>query len=257
MIFEKPSTRTRVSFETGVVHMGGKALFLNIRDLQLGRGEPLEDTARVLSRMVSVIIVRGHDHGLLEQLARSATVPVINALTDRFHPCQILADLQTLAEHRAGIAGSRVAWLGDGNNVCQSWINAAGLLGFKLVVATPPGFEPDAGIVDLAGTQVVLTGSPEEAATGADVVVTDTWASMGQEDEKDDRIAIFKPYQVNGRIMELARDDAVFMHCLPAYRGLEVTADVIDGPQSVVWDEAENRLHAQKALIEFLLRDGD
>ena len=249
MIFEKASTRTRVSFETAMVEGGGGAIFLSPRDSQLGRGEPLEDTARVLSEMCDAIMVRTFAHATVECLARHATVPVINGLTDRSHPCQVLADLQTFFEHRGDIAGRRVAWVGDGNNMCNSYVEAAGLLGFELRVATPPGFAPS--LVD-TGANVLLTADPHEAVAGADLVVTDVWASMGQEEEAALRRSRFAPYQVNAQLMARAAPDALFMHCLPAHRGEEVTADVIDAPNSVVWDEAGNRLHAQKALLEFL-----
>ncbi len=255
MIFSKSSTRTRVSFEAGMAQLGGSALFLSPNDTQLGRGEPLADSARVLSRMVSAIMVRNDSQADLEELAKYSKVPVINALTERFHPCQLLADMQCYYEHRGDIAGKKVAFIGDGNNMCNSYINAARILEFDLHVATPAGFEPPADIVKPAGARVTLTQSSEEAVTGADLVVTDVWASMGQEEETAERHAAMQPYQVNSTLMALANDDALFMHCLPAHRGEEVTAEVIDGPQSVVWDEAENRLHAQKALLELLLAD--
>jgi len=253
MIFEKASTRTRVSFEVGIVQLGGAAIFLSPKDSQLGRGEPLEDTARVLSRMVDVIALRTHRHETVERFAAHSRVPVINALTDRFHPCQLLADLQTWFEHRGDIRGCRVAWIGDGNNMCQSYINAARLLDFQLTVACPEGYEPEPGLINSAGDQVSLTRDPREASQGADLIVTDVWASMGQEEEQQQRIEAFPAFQVNRELMQRANTDALFMHCLPAHRGEEVTAEVLEGPQSVVWDEAENRLHAQKALLEFLL----
>lgn len=253
MIFSKSSTRTRVSFEAGMAQLGGSALFLSPNDTQLGRGEPLADSARVLSRMVSAIMVRNDSQADLEELAKYSNVPVINALTERFHPCQLLADMQCYHEHRGDIAGKKVAFIGDGNNMCNSYINAARILEFDLHVATPAGFEPPADVVEPAGSRVTLTQSSAEAVEGADLVVTDVWASMGQEEETTERHAAMQPYQVNAELMALANKDALFMHCLPAHRGEEVTADVIDGPQSVVWDEAENRLHAQKALLELLL----
>ena len=252
MIFEKSSTRTRVSFEVGMRQLGGGALFLSPRDTQLGRGEPVEDTARVLSRMVDVISVRTFEHAKLELFARYSRVPVINALTDRFHPCQLLADMQTYAEHRGDIRGRKVAWVGDGNNMCHSYINASRQLGFELRIACPTGYLPDADILQ-TNPDAALVKTPEEAVEGVDLVVTDVWASMGQEGEQAERAAKFAPYQVNAALMARAAGDALFMHCLPAHRGEEVTADVLEGPQSVVWDEAENRLHAQKALLEFLL----
>lgn len=253
MIFEKSSTRTRVSFEAGMAQLGGSSLFLSPRDTHLDRGEPVEDTARVMSRMVDVIVIRAHAHTLAARFAENSRVPVINALTDLYHPCQLLADVQTYIEARGSIAGRRVAWIGDGNNVCHSWMNAARQFDFKLTVAVPKGYEPDGALLKACAAQVDLTHDPKEAARGADVVVTDTWASMGQESEKTDRLKAFAGYTVDTALMKLAKKDALFMHCLPAYRGVEVTAEVIDGPQSVVWDEAENRLHAQKALLEFLL----
>lgn len=253
MIFEKASTRTRVSFEAGMAQLGGHALFLAPADTQLGRGETIEDTARVLSRMVDAVMVRNHSQELLERFAARATVPVINALTDRFHPCQLLADMQTWMERRGDIAGRTAAWVGDGNNVCHSYINAARLFGFTLCIATPSGYEPDPGVLAAGGEQVRLLQDPRQAVTGADLVVTDTWTSMGDEAERRERLVALTPYQVNPSLMALAAADALFMHCLPAHRGEEVTDDVIDGPQSAVWDEAENRLHAQKALLEFLL----
>jgi len=253
MIFEKSSTRTRVSFETGMAHFGGQAIFLSPRDTQLGRGEPIEDSARVLSRMVDVIMIRTFEHEKIELFAKHSQVPVINALTDSYHPCQLLADVQAYVEHRGSIQGKTVTYIGDGNNMCHSYINAARLFDFKLRVACPEGYEPDASIMTPAADRVEIIRDPVAASQDTDVVVTDVWASMGQEDEQDGRAAAFANYQVNAEVMAAAADDAVFMHCLPAHRGEEVTADVIDGPQSIVWDEAENRLHAQKALLEFLV----
>ncbi len=256
MVFEKSSTRTRVSFETGMIQFGGGAIFLSPRDTQLGRGEPVEDSARVLSRMVDCIMVRTFDHKQLELFARYSKVPVINALTDLYHPCQLLADMQTYQEYRGDIKGKIVAWIGDGNNMCHSYINAANLLGFELRIACPEGFDPNPEIVARAAHCVSVVRSPEDAALDSDLVVTDVWASMGQEDEAKERRELFAPYQVNNMVMSKAKDSALFMHCLPAHRGEEVTSEVIDGPQSVVWDEAENRLHAQKALLELLLVRG-
>jgi len=253
MVFEKSSTRTRVSFEVGMVQFGGHALFLSPRDTQLGRGEPLEDSARVLSRMVDAVMMRTFDHDTVERFAAHSRVPVINGLTDRFHPCQLLADMQTYLEHRGSIQGRRVAFVGDGNNMCHSYINAARQFDFRLHIAAPQGYQPNAGIVAAAGERVRLFGEALEAASGADLVVTDVWASMGQEEEQAEREKVFAAFQVNAQLMQQANSDALFMHCLPAHRGEEVTADVIDGERSVVWDEAENRLHAQKALLEFLL----
>ena len=254
MVFEKSSTRTRVSFETGMAHFGGQAIFLSPRDTQLGRGEPIEDSARVLSRMVDIIMIRTFEHEKIERFAKYSQVPVINALTDSYHPCQLLADVQTYVEHRGSIAGKTVTYIGDGNNMCHSYINAARLFDFKLRIACPEGYEPDAEILAPAADRVEILRDPLEASKGADLVVTDVWASMGQEEESAGRAQAFDSYQVNAEAMALANDDALFMHCLPAHRGEEVTAEVIDGSQSVVWDEAENRLHAQKALLEFLMR---
>ena len=253
MVFEKSSTRTRMSFEVGMAQLGGHAIFLSPRDTQLGRGEAIEDTARVLSRMSDVIMIRTFEHEKIERFAEYSDVPVINALTDLYHPCQLLADMQTYFEYRGDIRGKTVAWIGDGNNMCHSYINAARRFGFTLNIACPEGYTPDTGILQAAGSQAVMLDSSEAAASGADLVVTDVWASMGQEDEQAKRERAFADYQVNADIMAVAADDALFMHCLPAHRGEEVTAAVIDGSQSVVWDEAENRLHAQKALLEILL----
>lgn len=253
LLFEKSSTRTRVSFESGIFQLGGTAIFLSPRDTQLGRGEPIEDTARVLSRMVDIIAVRTFGQDSLERFAEHSTVPVINALTDRFHPCQVLADVQTFIEHRGDIRGANVAWVGDGNNMCNSFINAARLLQFHLRIACPEGYEPDPELVKLAGNQVNVFRDPKTAVDGADLVATDVWASMGQETEQRERLAAFEGFQVDTKLMSGAKADALVMHCLPAHRGEEIAADVIDGPNSVVWDEAENRLHAQKALMEFLL----
>ncbi|HHJ12035.1 MAG TPA: ornithine carbamoyltransferase [Chromatiales bacterium] len=253
MVFEKSSTRTRVSFETGMTQFGGHALFLSPRDTQLGRGEPIEDTARVLSEMVDGVMIRTFEHEKIERFAAYSRVPVINALTDRFHPCQLLADMQTWFELRGDIRGAKVAWIGDGNNMCHSYINAAIRFDFRLDVACPEGYEPEADIVARAGDRVRILHDAAEAARDADLVVTDVWASMGQEEEQARRAAAFAPFQVNSALMALADDDALFMHCLPAHREEEVTAEVLEGPQSVVWQEAGNRLHAQKALLEYLM----
>ena len=252
MVFEKSSTRTRVSFEAGMAQFGGHAIFLSPRDTQLGRGEPVEDTARVLSRMVDVIMIRTYEHEKLELFAANSQVPVINALTDMYHPCQLLADVQTFVEHRGELRGRTVAWIGDGNNMCHSYINAARQFDFRLHIACPEGYEPDAGVLAQAGDRVQIMRDPREAVQGAELVTTDVWASMGQEEEQERRVKAFADYQVDDAVMTAAAEDAVFMHCLPAHRGEEVAASVIDGPQSVVWDQAENRLHAQKALLEFL-----
>ncbi|BBL73770.1 ornithine carbamoyltransferase [Methylomagnum ishizawai] len=251
MLFEKSSTRTRISFEAGMAQFGGSAIFLSPRDTQLGRGEPIEDSARVISRMVDCIMLRTHAHRTVEIFAEYSRVPVINGLSDRFHPCQLLADMQTWFERRGDIAGRSVAWIGDGNNMCHSYIETAGLLGFELRIACPEGYEPEAGLLNTPG--VSLLRDPAEAVRGADLVVTDVWASMGQEEEQAKREQAFKDYQVDAALLGLADRDALFMHCLPAHRGEEVSAEVLEGPHSVVWDEAENRLHSQKALLEFLL----
>lgn len=256
MLFEKSSTRTRVSFEAAMAQAGGSAIFLSPRDTQLGRGEPLEDTARVLSRMTDCIMVRTYAHESLERFAAYSSVPVINALTDYCHPCQLLADVQTYVEVRGPIQGKTVVWVGDGNNMCHSYINAARQFDFHLRLVCPEGYMPDAKLVAAASSHIELFSDPSEGVRDADWVATDTWASMGQEEEQAARLKAFRDYQVTPELMSLARPDAVFMHCLPAHRGEEISAEVIDGPQSVVWQEAENRLHAQKALLEFLILSG-
>jgi ornithine carbamoyltransferase len=260
MIFEKPSTRTRVSFAVGIQQLGGQPLELAPSSLQLSRGETLEDTARVLSRYVDAIMLRTGPQSNLEALANAATVPVINGLSDKFHPCQALADLLTLYERFGNLRGLAVAYVGDGGNMASAWLEAAAMLGMGLRVATPPGFDPDPDIVTWAREQAALSGAglhlthdPREAVAGADVVYTDVWVSMGQENEAAARQQAFLPYQVNRVLMQVAGDNALFMHCLPAHRGDEVTDDVLDGPNSIVWDQAENRLHAQKALLVGLL----
>jgi len=253
MVFEKSSTRTRVSFEAGMAQLGGTSIFLSPRDTQLGRGEPIEDTARVLSRMVDCIMVRTFEHDKLERFAAYSRVPVINALTDKLHPLQLLADMQTWFEHRGDIKGRTVLWVGDGNNMCHSYINAARQFGFKLRIACPEGFDPEPAILEPAGDQCAIIRDPMAAADGVDLVVTDVWASMGQEEEQARRRQAFANYQVNDALMNQADKEALFMHCLPAHRGEEVSASVIDRTDSVVWDEAENRMHSQKALLEFLL----
>ncbi|NKB76930.1 MAG: ornithine carbamoyltransferase [Gammaproteobacteria bacterium] len=254
LVFEKSSTRTRVSFEAGINQFGGSAIFMAPSDSQLSRGEPIEDTSMVLSRMVDMIIMRTSSHERVVHMAKHASVPVINALSDFNHPCQQLADIQTFMEHRGDLKGHKVAWVGDGNNVCHSWMNAAKLLDFELVVATPPGYGPSTLLLEQCSSNVTLTSDPQSATNNASLVVTDTWTGMGQEEEKVNREKAFSGFCVDHSLMRLAKKDALFMHCLPAYRGYEVTSEVIDGPQSVVWDEAENRLHAQKALMEFLLK---
>jgi ornithine carbamoyltransferase len=260
MIFTKSSTRTRVSFETGLYQLGGHALFLSSADIQLGRGETVADTARTLSRYLDAIMIRTYRHEDVLDLARFGSIPVINGLTDLQHPCQVLADLQTVAENKGRLEGLKLAYLGDGNNMANSLLHGCAKVGMDIAVATPAGYACDPGCVEearsdaaKAGSKVVLTDDPDEAVSGADVVYTDTWVSMGQEQEKAERLAVFEPYRVDARRMALAAKDAIFLHCLPAYRGYEVDADVIDGPRSVVFDEAENRLHAQKAVLVALL----
>lgn len=253
MIFEKSSTRTRVSFETGMTQFGGHALFLSPRDTQLGRGEPIEDSARVLSSMVDIIMVRTFEHHKIELFAQYSHVPVINALTDEYHPCQLLADIQTYYEHRGPIKGKTVAWIGDGNNMCHSYINAARQFDFHLNIACPEGFDPDPQLVTDNQDRVTIHRDPKQAAAEADLLVTDVWASMGQEEEQKARMKAFAGYQLNSELLAVAAKDALYMHCLPAHRGEEITAELMENPDSVIWDEAENRLHAQKALIEFLL----
>ena len=251
MVFEKASTRTRVSFEAGMNQLGGIAINLNRGDTQLSRGEPIEDVARVVSRMVDVVMIRTFEQSIIERFAAHSRVPVINGLTNEYHPCQILADLYTFIEHRGSIAGRTVAWIGDPNNVCATWLQAAAIFEFRLHVSTPPGYAlpPDAA----DSRHCVVFDDPEAACEGVDLVTTDVWTSMGFEAENDARQRAFEHWQVDATMMRRANADALFMHCLPAHRGEEVSADVIDGPQSVVWDEAENRLHAQKALLEFLV----
>ena len=256
MIFMKSSTRTRVSFEVGTWQLGGHALFLSPRDVQLGRGEPIKDTARVLSRYVDGIMIRTFAHAEVVELAEFATVPIINGLTDLLHPCQILADLLTVRQHLGGYAGKKIAWIGDGNNMANSWINAAWRLGFELVLACPAGYDPDATILARAqkdNPKIRVVRDPREAADGAHVVNTDVWASMGQEEEQKVREKAFAGYQVDAKLMGAAKKDAIFLHCLPAHRGEEVSEEVLEGPHSRVWDEAENRLHIQKAIMVALM----
>ena len=254
MIFEKQSTRTRLSFEAGVQQLGGSAIFLSTRDTQLGRGEPVEDMAQVVSRMVDIVMIRTYEQSILERFAGVSRVPVINGLTNEYHPCQVMGDIFTFIEHRGSIDGKTVAWIGDSNNVCNTWMQAAAIFDFKLHVSTPPGYEVEAERAGIYGrNQHAYFADPMEAARDADLVTTDVWTSMGFEAENEERKRDFSDWQVDADMMKLAGPDALFMHCLPAHRGEEVAADVIDGPQSVVWDEAENRLHTQKALIEFLL----
>lgn len=253
MIFEKSSTRTRISFEAGMAQFGGSAIFLSPRDTQLGRGEPIEDSARVISRMLDIVMIRTFGHDIVEKFAAYSQVPVINGLTDDHHPCQLLADLQTYIEHRGSIEGKTVAWIGDGNNMCNSYMEAAALMGFTLNIATPAGYTPQPAFLERFKHCVQLVDTPQAAVTNADLIVTDVWASMGQEEEQKLREQAFSNYQVNEDLLALAQPDCLFMHCLPAHRGEEISATLLDDPRAVVWDEAENRLHAQKALIEFLL----
>ncbi|MFT6593429.1 MAG: ornithine carbamoyltransferase [Zhongshania sp.] len=253
MVFEKASTRTRISFEAGMAHMGGHAIFLSPRDTQLGRGEPIEDSAKVISSMCDIVMIRTFEHDIIERFAANSSVPVINALTDDYHPCQLLADIQTFVENRGSMKGKQVAWIGDGNNMCQSYIKAAMMLDFTLMVACPEGFEPRADLLAAAGDRVKIVRDPVDAARNSDLLVTDVWASMGQEEEKAERRRKLAGYQINRTLMDLANPDALYMHCLPAKRGEEISAELMDDPNTVIWDEAENRLHAQKALLEFLL----
>ncbi|KAB2937610.1 MAG: ornithine carbamoyltransferase [Rhodocyclaceae bacterium] len=254
MIFEKQSTRTRLSFEAGMHQLGGAAIFLSTRDSQLGRGEPVEDAAQVISRMCDIVMIRTFEQDIIERFARHSRVPVINGLTNEYHPCQILADIYTFLEHRGPIAGKTVAWIGDSNNVCNTWLQAAEVFGFNVHVSTPPGYEVEPERAGLFGTDhFEAFADPIDAVRGADLVTTDVWTSMGFEAENEARRRAFADWQVDADMMRLAAPDALFMHCLPAHRGEEVAAEVIDGPQSVVWDEAENRLHTQKALMEYLL----
>ena len=253
MIFTKASTRTRVSFEAGMAQLGGSALFLSGQDTQLGRGEPIEDTARVISSMVDIVMIRTFAHADVETFAQYSRVPVINGLTDDYHPCQILADLQTFFEVRGDIQGKTVCWLGDGNNVCHSWMNAARQLDFEVVVACPKGYDPDPTLLGACSQWVRIERDASRAVQGADLLVTDVWASMGQEAEQNQRAANLAPYQLNRSLLDLAAPDALYMHCLPAHRGEEISAELMDAPDNVIWQEAENRLHAQKALMELLI----
>ena len=254
MIFEKQSTRTRLSFEAGMHQLGGAAIYLNTRDTQLGRGEPVEDAAQVISRMVDLVMIRTFEQDIIERFAKHSRVPVINGLTNEYHPCQVLADIYTYIEHRGTIQGKTIAWIGDSNNVCNTWLQAAEVLDFNVHVSTPPGYEVEPERAGLYGTDNFESfADPMDAARGADLVTTDVWTSMGFEAENEARLRDFADWMVDADMMREAAPDALFMHCLPAHRGEEVATEVIDGPQSVVWDEAENRLHAQKALMEYLL----
>lgn len=253
MVFAKSSTRTRVSFEAGMAQLGGHSMFLSPQDTQLGRGEPIEDSARVISSMVDIVMIRTFGHDIVERFAAHSSVPVINALTDDYHPCQLLADIQTWIENRGSIAGKTVCWVGDGNNMCQSYINAARQFDFELRITCPPGFEPDAQLVISNKDRVRIEYDPALAAKDADLLVTDVWASMGQESEQLERAKLFAPYQLNADLMSHAASNALYMHCLPAHRGEEISAQLMDASDTVIWEEAENRLHAQKALMETLL----
>ncbi|KAA8713857.1 MULTISPECIES: ornithine carbamoyltransferase [Pseudomonas syringae group] len=253
MIFEKSSTRTRLSFEAGMIHLGGQAIFLSHRDTQLGRGEPVADSAKVMSRMLDAVMIRTYAHSNLTEFAANSRVPVINGLSDDLHPCQLLADMQTFLEHRGSIKGKTVAWIGDGNNMCNSYIEAAIRFDFQLRVACPAGYEPNPEFMALAGDRVTVVRDPQAAVSGAHLVSTDVWTSMGQEEETARRKALFAPFQVTRALLDLADKDVLFMHCLPAHRGEEISVDVLDDARSVAWDQAENRLHAQKALLEFLV----
>lgn len=254
MIFEKASTRTRLSFEAGMIQLGGQAIFLSSRDTQLGRGEPVPDSARVMSSMLDGVMIRTYAHEMLTTFAAHSQVPVINGLSDDLHPCQLLADMQTFFEHRGDIRGKTVAWIGDGNNMCNSYIEAAEQLDFNLRIACPEGYEPNPRFLERAGERVRVTRDPREAVAQAHLVSTDVWTSMGQEEETRLRLAAFKPYQVTAELLDGAAPDVLFMHCLPAHRGEEISHTLLDDPRAVVWDEAENRLHAQKALLEFLIK---
>ena len=253
MVFEKASTRTRLSFEAGMIQLGGQAIFLSPRDTQLGRGEPISDSAIVMSRMLDAMMIRTFAHSTLTEFATHSSVPVINGLSDDLHPCQLMADMQTFQEHRGSIAGKTVAWVGDGNNMCNTYLEAAVQFDFQVHIACPEGYEPQARFLQQAGDRVRIFRDPREAVAGAHLVSTDVWASMGQEDETEQRMATFRPYQVDRALLDAAADDVIFMHCLPAHRGEEISEDLLDDPRSVAWDQAENRLHVQKALLEFLV----
>lgn len=259
LIFDKPSTRTRISFEAAMAQLGGTPIFISAKDTQIARNEPVQDTARVLSRYLDGLAIRTYSQDLLDEFAEFATIPVINALTDLFHPCQVLSDIMTVIEYKGGYEDIKIAWVGDGNNVAHSWINAAAVLGLNLVLACPDRYSPDRGVMekalDRSVGKIVLTTDPVEAVDNADVVYTDVWASMGQESELDDRRRVFEPFQVNKILLKNAAENAVVMHCLPAHRGEEIHEDVLEGPNSVVWDQSENKLHMHKAILDVLLRE--
>jgi ornithine carbamoyltransferase len=254
LLFEKASTRTRVSFESAMYRLGGQTLFLSSRDTQLSRGEPVKDTARVLSRYLDGLAIRTYSQELVEEMARWGDIPVINALTDKFHPCQVLSDLMTVKEKKGKLDGLRVAWVGDGNNMANSWINAARALGFRLSLACPSGYGPDGDVLSGAGENIRVTTDPREAVSGADVINTDVWASMGQEGEQEKRLRVFQDFQVNNSLVKLGNSGAIVMHCLPAHRGEEITDEVLEGPQSVVFDQAENKMHLHQAILEWLMK---
>ncbi len=255
LLFEKASTRTRVSFESAMYRLGGQTLFLSSRDTQLSRGEPVKDTARVLSRYLDGLSIRTYSQGVVEEMARWADIPVINALTDKYHPCQVLSDLMTVQEKKGRLEGLKIAWVGDGNNMANSWINAARIMGFHLSLACPAGYEPDGDVLSGAGENIRLTPDPKEAVRGADVINTDVWASMGLEKEQEKRIRDFAGFQVNENLVKRAKPDVVVLHCLPAHRGEEIAEEVLEGPRSVVFDQAENKMHLHQALLEQLIRD--
>ncbi|HMB16473.1 MAG TPA: ornithine carbamoyltransferase [Pelovirga sp.] len=258
MIFEKSSTRTRVSFEAGMFQLGGHALFLHSGNTQMGRGEPIRDSAKVMARYCDGVMIRTFAHSIVEEFAAHSSVPIINGLTDLNHPCQLMADLFTVSEHRSNYRDLAYCWIGDGNNMVNSWINAAGVFGFELRIATPQGYEPDAGVVEKArqaGARVILTNDPREAASGADILNTDVWASMGQEEEQQIRAKAFSGFQINNELLSIANKEALVMHCLPAHRDEEITNEVMEGSQSIIFDEAENRLHVQKAIMATLMAD--
>jgi len=255
LLFEKASTRTRVSFEAAMYRLGGQTLFLSSRDTQLSRGEPVKDTARVLSRYLDCLSIRTYSQAVVEEMARWADIPVINALTDKYHPCQVLSDLMTVKEKKGKLDGLEIAWIGDGNNMANSWINAARIMGFRLSLACPGGYEPGADVLADAGENIQVTMDPNEATRGADVINTDVWASMGQEKDQEKRIRDFRGFQVNEDLVKQAKPDAIVLHCLPAHRGEEIAADVLEGPQSVVFDQAENKMHLHQALLEWLIKE--
>mgnify|MGYP006388427689 FL=1 len=254
MLFEKASTRTRLSFEAGMIQLGGQAILLSPSDTQLGRGEPIGDTAIVMSRMLDAVMIRTFAHSMIEEFAAHSQVPVINGLSDDLHPCQLLADMQTFIEQRGSIKGKTVAWIGDGNNMCNTYLEAAVQFGFQLHIACPEGYEPDPRFMALAGKQATLFRDPREAVRGAHLVSTDVWTSMGQEEETAKRLVLFQPYQVTRELLDLAAAQVIFLHCLPAHRGEEISLDLLEDPRSFAWDQAENRLHVQKALLEFLVK---